>query len=158
FPPRPEALPEPEIYTRLLEAMGEVPRAFPVLERIAAREPMETRHLAFLVALGAKLAATPRLRPFAASIVYRTLGRALDTPRARPAAPPPAAAAPLLALALDMARREPAAVRRAGHRGSRLTLGSELFRAILDSPAGTLVTRHEFEDTWSFIRHADGRI
>ena len=158
FPPRAEALPEPEIYTRLLEAMGEIPRSFPWLDRIARHEPEATKHLAFLAAIGAKLAKEKRLRPFAASIVYRTLGRALRTARAHPDRVSPAAAAPLLALAIEHANREPAAVRRARHRGNRLTLGVSLFRAVLDRPEGTLVTRHRFEDTWSFIRHRDGRI
>jgi anaerobic selenocysteine-containing dehydrogenase len=158
FPPRAEALPEPEIYTRLLEAMGEIPRSFPVLERIASAEPEATQHIAFLAALGAILAARKQLRPFAASIVYRTLGRSLRTERAKPDRASPAAATPLLALALDLARREPAAVRRAGHRGNRITLGVSLFRDILDRPEGTMVTRHELGDTWSFIRHRDRRI
>lgn len=159
LPPRPEALPEPEIYTRLLEAMGEIPRRFPVLERIAAGEPPATRHFLFLAALGARIAIQPRLWNFAASIAYRTLGPALRSARARPARLPPAAAAPLLGLAIDLARRHPAAVRRAGHRGGNpLTLGPSLFEAILDRPAGTLVTRHEFRDTWSFLRHPDRRI
>jgi anaerobic selenocysteine-containing dehydrogenase len=35
FAPLGESLPEPEIYTRLLEAMGELPKRFPLLERIA---------------------------------------------------------------------------------------------------------------------------
>jgi anaerobic selenocysteine-containing dehydrogenase len=103
------------------------------------------------------IAARPRWAPFAASIVYRTLGRALRTARADSARVPPAAAAPLLGLALELASREPAAVRRAGHRGNRLSLGVALFRAILDQPAGTLVTRHEMADTWKFIKHADRR-
>jgi anaerobic selenocysteine-containing dehydrogenase len=158
FPPRQEALPEPEIYTRLLEAMGELPRDFPLLARVAASEPEATGHLALLGALGARLALAPRLRPYAASILYRTLGRALRTGRARAERVSPAAAAPLLALAIDLARREPAAVRRAGHRGGRLRLGASLFRAILDRPEGTLVTRHELGDTWSFLRHADRRV
>jgi len=158
FPRRAETLPEPEIYTRLLEAMGEIPRAFPVLERIAANEPAATKHVAFLAALGAAIAANRRWAPFAASIVYRTLGRALTTPRANPARVSAAATAPLLALAMSLANREPQAVRRAGHRGNRLTLGAALFRAILDRPEGTLITRHELQDTWSFVAHADKRI
>jgi anaerobic selenocysteine-containing dehydrogenase len=158
FPPRAEALPEPELYTRLLEAMGELPRSFPVLERIAAAEPVATKHAGFIAALGATLIAKPRWTPYAASIAYRTLGKALRTARAHPERVPPAAAAPLIALALDLARREPHAVRRAGHRGNRLTLGLSLFQAILDKAEGTLVTRHEFADTWSFIRHPDRRV
>jgi len=153
FPPRAECLPEPEIYTRLLEAMGEIPREFPVLGRIARRG-----YLPFIGALGATIAVRPRWAPFAASIVYRTLGRTLKTARANAARVSPAAVAPLLALAVGLANREPRAVRRAGHRGNRFTLGVSLFRAILDRPEGTLITKHEYDETWSFIRHKDGRI
>ncbi len=144
FPPLAAALPEPEIYTRLLHAMGAIPARFPLLERVAKREPSATKHLAFVAALGATLAAKPKWRPFAASIAYRTLGRALVTARAKPERVPPAAAAPLIALALDVARRDPEAVQRAGHRGNRLTLGASLFRAILDAPQWTWFTRHRF--------------
>ncbi len=158
FPLRAEALPEPEIYTRLLEAMGEIPRSFPVLEKLARVRPRQSRYLPFIAALGAKLAADKRLRPFAASIVYRTLGEAIETPRAKPGRASAAAAAPLLGLAFDLARREAEAVRRAGHRGNRVTLGAALFDAILDRPEGTIVTRHGFSETWRFIRHPDRRI
>lgn len=158
FPPRAEALPEPELYTRLLEAMGELPRSFPALSRIAAAEPAATRHAGYLAALGATLAANPRWRPLAASIAYRTLGPVLRTSRAHPERVPPAAAVPLLALAMGLALREPRPVRRAGHRGNRLTLGLSLFQTILDKAEGTLVTRHEFADTWSFLRHPDRRV
>lgn len=156
FPPRGESLPEPEIYTRLLVAMGAIPNAFPILERIARREPASlTKHAGFLAALGATLSARPRWAPFAASIVYRTIGHhALRTARAKPGRVPPSAAAPLLALALKIAADDPRAVRAAGHRGSnRLTLGVNLFQAILDRPEGTLFTRHEYDDTWSLLNH-----
>ena len=158
FPPRGETLPEPEIYTRLLEAMGELPRSFPVLSRLAAVEPDATKHAGFIAALGALLAAKPRLRPFAASILYRTLGPSLRTPRANPSRVSPAAIAPLLPLALDLANREAAAVRAAGHRGNRFSLGVALFRAILDGPQGTIVTRHAMRDVWRLVRNDDRRV
>lgn len=159
FPPRAGTLPEPEIYTRLLVAMGEIPDTFPVLEQIARREPSATRHAVFLGAFAAALAAKPRWRPFAASIAYRTLGRALVAERAHPDRVPPAAAAPLIALALDIAGRETAAVRAAGHRGgNRFTLGMALFEAILARGEGVPITRHEYADTWSFLRTRDKKI
>jgi len=49
-------------------------------------------------------------------------------------------------------------VRRAGPRGSRLTLGAALFRAIIERRSGTLMSIHTFDDTWSLIRHNDRRI
>jgi anaerobic selenocysteine-containing dehydrogenase len=33
-----------------------------------------------------------------------------------------------------------------------------LFRAILEKRAGLIISRHEFADTWSLIKHKDGRI
>lgn len=158
FPPRGEALPEPELYTRLLVAMGAIPAELPALSWIAQHEPRATRHAAYLAALAATLTARPRWAPFAASIAYRTLGPVLATTRARPGLVSPAATAPLLALAIGLAARDPRAVRAAGHAGNRLTLGIKLFEAILDRPEGTLFSRHAYEDVWSFLRHPDRRV
>ena len=150
FAPLGESLPEAEIYTRLLEKMGEIPSRFPLLGRIARLEPGLTGHAAFLGALAVTLRRRPRWQPYAASIMYRTLGQALPGGAS--------AAAPLLGLTVVYARRHAAAVRRAGHHGNRLTLGAALFRAILDRRAGTLMSIHTFDDTWSLIRHPDRRI
>jgi anaerobic selenocysteine-containing dehydrogenase len=147
FAPHGESLPEPEIYTRLLEKMGALPARFPVLERIAKHEPAATGHLAFLAAMGALLAREPQWAPLAASIVYRTLGQTLPAGMA--------AAAPLLALTTLFANQHYAAVRRAGHRGNRLTLGNALFEAILNSPSGVVMSKHEYADTWSLVANAD---
>lgn len=145
-----ESLPEAEIYTRLLQKMGEIPSRFPLLERVARLEPGFTGHAAFLAALAATLRRKPRWQPYAASIMYRTLGQSLPDDAS--------AAAPLLGLTTAYAKRHSAAVRRAGHQGNSLTLGASLFRAILERRAGTLMSIHTFDDTWSLIRHPDRRI
>ncbi len=150
FPPLAESLPEAEIYTRLLEKMGEIPPRFPLLEAVARLEPQITGRAVFLGALAAILACKPHWQPYAASIMYRSLGKTLPEGAAL--------AAPLLGLTTAYARRHNAAVRRAGHRGNRLTLGSALFRAIIERRAGTLMSIHTFDDTWSLIRHQDRRI
>lgn len=150
FPPLGETLPEPEIYTRLLEKMGAIPARFPRLERIARLEPKASAHLVYMAALGATLARNKSWIPHAASIVYRTLGRALPNGAA--------AAAPLLPLAIQYAQEHYAAVRRAGHKGNRLTLGTALFRAIMERRAGTVLSLHEFKDTWSLIKTKDRRV
>jgi anaerobic selenocysteine-containing dehydrogenase len=155
FPPRGESLTEPEIYTRLLEAMGAIPKRMPWLARIARAEPAATRHAGYLAALGATLAVRRAWQPYAASILYRTLGPTLSPGRGDV---PPAGAAPLLVLAMILANRDPSAVRRAGHRGNRLTLGVELFRAILARAEGTTMTRHEYAETWKLLAHADGKV
>jgi anaerobic selenocysteine-containing dehydrogenase len=150
FEPLGESLPEPEIYTRLLEQMGLIPRRFPVLERIARAEPERTAHLSYMAALGLSLARNKRWIPFGASIAYRTLGPALP--------PGMAAAAPLLPLAMQYAAQHRAAVRRAGHEGNALNLGASLFRAIVGRRAGTLISRNEFDDTWSLLKTPDRRV
>jgi anaerobic selenocysteine-containing dehydrogenase len=150
FPPLGESLPEPEIYTRLLEKMGLIPTRFPLLERIARLEPAASAHLGYMAAVGATLARHKEWVPFAASIVYRTLGKALPDNAA--------AAAPLLPLSIGYANEHYAAVKRAGHKGNRLTLGSAFFHAILDRREGMVMSRHEMADTWRFIKHKDGRV
>jgi anaerobic selenocysteine-containing dehydrogenase len=145
-----EALPEPEIYTRLLVKLGAIPDRFPLLSAVARAEPATTAHAGFLAALAATLAVHPRWKPYTASIVYRSLGAALPAGLA--------AAAPLLALTLGYAAAHPEAVRRAGFRGNRYTLGVALFRAILASPSGTLISRHRQEDVWSLVKTPDRRI
>ncbi len=150
FPPQAGTLPEPEIYTRLLEKMGLIPARFPKLERIARLEGGRGYHLGFMAAFAGALAKNRHWMPYAASILYRTLGQTLPDNAA--------AAVPVLPLAIAYAQKHYAAVKRAGHQGNRLTLGTNLFRAILDGRSGVLLSEHQFEDLWSFIAHTDGRI
>ena len=75
FPTKGETLQEAEIYTRLLEAMGEIPKRFPVLSRIAKYEPGFSHHAGFVVALAATIAANKKLVRYGASVLYRTLAR-----------------------------------------------------------------------------------
>lgn len=150
FAPLGESLPEPEIYTRLLEKMRMIPARFSRLERIARLEPKATAHLVYMAALAATLARSKSWIPYAASILYRTLGKTLPNGAA--------AAAPALPLAMLYASEHYAAVRRAGHRGNRLTLGAALFRAIIDKRSGTAISLHEWADTWSLIKTPDRRV
>ena len=146
--PMGEALPEPEIYTRLLEAMGVIPRKFPVLSALARSEPDLTDHLGYMTALGLTLSINKRWAPYGASIMYRTLGKALRD----------AAAAPLLPIAMAYAKEHAVAVRRAGHKGSLLMLGANLFRAIIRDESGTVISRHEHSEMWSLLKTPDQRV
>jgi anaerobic selenocysteine-containing dehydrogenase len=150
FEPLGESLPEPEIYTRLLEKMEVIPTRFPLLALVAWLEPNVSAHLAYLGALATTLASHKAWIPYAASILYRTLGRNLPDSAA--------AAAPLLPLAVQYATQHYAAVSRAGHEGNRLTLGSALFHAILAGRSSIVLSQHEFADTWSLVGHPDRRI
>lgn len=145
-----DTLPEPEIYTRILEKMAVIPRKFTVLSRIAKYEPKASQHLAFMAAAFAALAKNKHWQPFAVSILYRTLGQVLPEGAA--------AAAPLLPLAIQLAVEHPQAVRRAGYQGNRLTLGADLFKAILAKRSGLIFSEHHYDEVWSLVKTKDKRI
>lgn len=150
FPPLKDTLPEPEIYTRLLEKMGILPKKFPVLTQIAALEPNITARLGYMTALKMLFSRKPHLQKYVGSILYRTLGKTLPENME--------AAAPLLGLTMLYARKHTAAVERAGHKGSKNTLGNALFNAILQAQSGAIISKHLYEDTWSLLQTPDKRI
>ena len=150
FEPAASTLPEPEIYRRLLVAMGELPSSFPVLSRIAKLDRRWPRLRLFPLALKAALARHPKWKNYATLVLYETLGAAL---------PEGARAAGALWFAAQMyAAKHGAAVRRAGIKDAGAGLGEALFSRILDGRSGTELSTHLHEDTWSFIRHKDGRV
>jgi anaerobic selenocysteine-containing dehydrogenase len=145
FEPLAGTLAEPEIYARLVEEMGALPKEFPELSE-AARKGRP----AFARAFQTFLSTNPELSDYAPVILYRTLG---------PTLPDGAAAAAFLwATAHQFARKNPDAVRRAGHAGDGPLLGENLFEAILASRSGVIFSSSEYDESWSLIKHDDGRI
>lgn len=150
FTPSGDTLPEAEIYTRLLEEMRVIPKKFPLLEKIALRESSKTRRLGYMAALGAFFAKNIKQVPYAASITYRTLGKSLPNHAASTAF--------LFPLALKYAAENTEAVRRAGYRGNKVTLGCDLFEHILSDRSGIVLSEHRYHDVWSLIAHKDQKI
>ena len=105
---------------------------------------MPTAHNLYLAALIGRLKPQIRLGAFCAIN---------PLPNPRPHLPEGAAAgAVLLPLCIDYVAKHEKAVRRAGFSGNRFTLAAQLFKAILTRHSGTLISTHEMEDVWSFIR------
>ncbi len=103
------------------------------------------------LALALTLKRRPKLRPHLPLVLHETLGRALPE-RAQ-------AAALVWGLCQNfIARYGKACVERAGIKDAGAGLAEALFQRIWHSPSGTLVSVHEYEDTWSFLKHADGKI
>ncbi|MFN7988918.1 MAG: molybdopterin-dependent oxidoreductase [Thermoanaerobaculia bacterium] len=160
LPARPGTLPEPEIYRRLLVALGELPASgFPVL-RVVARLDRRWKKLRLFPAALASFLRWPVVRPYAAFVLQDTLGRAIaDTAEEGPdRSSSAAAAAPLWAAAHLYARKHGEAVRRTGLRGDGAELGEALFTRLLESPSGALLSTHTHEEMWGFVRTADGRV
>ena len=150
FPPFKESLPEPEIYTRLFEAMGVLPKKIYFLSKIAQFEPKAMAHLGYLTAMKMVISRNKNLQKYASSVMYRTLGKTLPKNAE--------AAAPLLGLTIAYAAKYFEAVKRVGYKGSKRTLGNALFEAILNNKSGVIISKHEFDEVWSLIRNPDKRI
>jgi formate dehydrogenase len=134
-------LPEPEIWARLVRALGIVDDAELEPLRRAAGESREAFTVAFLQAVGT----SPMLGKVLPYVLYETLGPTLPEGLS--------GAAALWGLAQKAAMTYPEAVRRAGHAD-----GNALFDAILSSRSGVTFTVHEYEDDFALITHADHKI
>ncbi|MGE2814824.1 molybdopterin-dependent oxidoreductase [Mycobacterium heidelbergense] len=139
--PLPGTLPEPEIWARLVRALGVVDEADLRPLREAAQRGRQAYTEEFLGAM----ATNPTVAKLLPYVLYETLGPTLPEGLA--------GAAALWGLAQKTAMTYPDAVRRAGHAD-----GNALFDAILDSPSGVTFTAHNYEDDFELIGHADHKI
>jgi len=64
----------------------------------------------------------------------------------------------LLPLSIQYAQKHERAMRRAGYSGLSKLLGPALFKAILKQREGVVLSRHEYGEVWSLLKHADRRI
>ena len=139
--PLPGTLPEPEIWARLMRALGVVGDAELAPLRAAAQRSRADFTAAFLTAVGEN----PGLGKVLPFVLYETLGPALPEGLS--------GAAALWGLAQKAAMTYPEAVRRAGHAD-----GNALFDAILAGRSGVTFTVHEYEDDFALIAHEDRKI
>jgi anaerobic selenocysteine-containing dehydrogenase len=139
--PLPGTLPEPEIWARLVRALGVVDDADLQPLRAAAQQGRQAYTEAVLDAL----ATNPTVAKLTPYVLYETLGPTLPDGLA--------AGAALWGLAQKTALTYPDAVRRAGHAD-----GNALFDAILANPSGVTFTVHNYEDDFDLISHGDHRI
>ncbi|MDT5401452.1 MAG: hypothetical protein QOK33_4683 [Mycobacterium sp.] len=139
--PLPGTLAEPEIWARLVRALGVVDDEELRPLRRAAAEGLDAYTSAFLAAVGTN-PALGRVLPF---VLYETLGPALPEGLA--------GAAALWGLAQKTAMAYPDAVLRAGHAD-----GNALFEAILAGQSGVTFTVHEYQDDFDLITHSDKKI
>lgn len=145
FEPLAGTLSEAEIYTRLVTAMGVFEGDLSELKAAAHQG-----RLAYAASFQQTLAKYPKLFDYAPVVLYQTLGATLPEGAA--------SAAYLWATSHQFVGKYPDAVRRAGHQGEDFELGEALFDAIISSPSGVVFSVNEYQDTWKFIRHRDGKI
>ncbi len=146
IPPIGNVLPEPEIHSRLVEALGVIDPASLEPLKAAAAKGLDAYGPAFF----GHMAHNPGHMRYAPHILYRTLG---------PHLPEGAAAA---AIYWGMVQRFVAgnaeAVKRAGHEGEGLALGNALFEAILHGRSGTVFAVDNFAESFDRIDFPDRKI
>ena len=139
--PLPGTLPEPEIWARLVRALGVLDDTELRPLREAARRGRQDYAEAFLSAV----ASNPTVARLVPYVLYETLGPTLPDGLS--------GAAALWGLAQKTAMSYPEAVARAGHAN-----GDALFDAILSSPSGVTFTVHNYADDFALISHGDHKI
>jgi len=147
FEPLPGTLPEPEIYTRLLRRMGDLPPAAELAElrTLAAADRAE-----FMKRFTALLGSRRELATIAPVVLYETLGRTFSDGSG--------AAALLWLAAHRFAAEQPEAVRAAGIAGEGDALGEALFEKVRTSPSGVAFSTHAYEKVWNLVKHKDRKI
>jgi len=122
----------------------------PVLPATAGTLPESEIYRRLAAAMGEDVSKNPLLGPMSQILAMPAFEQM-----------PPAmrlAAAPLLMASMMFVQQHEAAVRRAGVVDEGEGLAAALFKRIISSPSGAVISLHEYEDTFDFIRHADGRI
>lgn len=149
--PLPNTLDEPEIYHRLVTAMGELPKSFPVLRAIAKLDRMVPTLKILPLALQVVLFFKPKWKKYQLLILKETLAKALPYERA-------AAASFIWVASHIFVTKYEKQVRRAGFKGKGYALGEDLFKKILRSKSGLIISKHTYEESWELVRHKDKKI
>ncbi len=143
-------LSEPEIYTRLLRAMGELSHDIEDLKEAAIQERTKSGHGTFQKAFMQSSFSNPDVKRFGPVVLRESLGEALPDGAA--------AAGPLWFTAQMFANKYPEEMHKAGFKGKNQELGEELFNKILNSPSGVKVSERSFDDHWKLVKHKDNKI
>jgi len=142
--PVPGTLPEGEIHSRLVRAIGAMSDDDVAPLHAAAAKGRSAYAMALLHAVSER----PHLKAVMTVVLYETLGPTLGAGNEN--------AASLWGVAQNFARRYPESLRRAGFGGQVDELGDALFDAMLKNRSGVAVSVDPYDETWRRI--PDGRI
>ncbi len=151
FPPLKGTLSEPEIYTRLIKALGTLDHIdLSELKKAAQQEKENPGQGVFQGAFMKASLEKPQLNQYSAITLRETLGKTL---------PKGAENAAFIWFAAQLyASKYPKAIRNAGIEGKGAELGEIIFDKIMNSPSGIKVSHHEYEDIWDLMRTPDKRV
>lgn len=151
FPPLAGTLSEPEIYTRLIRAMGALKGVdFSELETAAIADKANPGKGVFQNAFMQAAMKFPQLNQFSPIILRETLGKIMEEGAEN--------AAFIWFAAQLYAQKYPKAIRNAGIEGKGGELGNILFEKIMNSPSGLQVSKHQYEDVWDLMKTPDKKV
>lgn len=146
--PLPGTLPEAEIHTRLIEALG----TYDESDIAELNTALDGGRLALFMAFMQRVGKKPQLMGVAPSILYRTLGRTLDDGAL-------AAAAPLWALCHQFVQKHRTLAESAGFKGDPFTAGEAMFETLITSRSGFEFTvSKDYSDSWNRVGYPDKKI
>ena len=146
--PLPGTLAEPEIHTRLIEAVGGYSQNDVERLTTALAEGRQTFAFEFL----GMMAENPKLAGVAPSLLYRTLGPSLNDGRS-------AQGAPFWALCHQFAQQKTKYAEAAGFTGDPWSIGENMFDTLINSPSGFIYTDSgDYADSWERVGYPDKKI
>ncbi|MBX2876043.1 MAG: molybdopterin-dependent oxidoreductase [Saprospiraceae bacterium] len=150
FSPLEGTLSEPEIYSRLIKAMGALEVDLSELQEAAQKDKENPGQGIFQGAFMQASMQHPELRQFSAVVLRETLGKTL---------PDGADSAAFLWFAAQLyASKYPEAIRNAGIEGKGAELGNIIFDKILNSPSGIKVSKHDYSKVWDLMKTPDKKV
>ena len=143
-------LTEADIYKGILKAMGVLPKRFPLLEKVAQWDRKLPGRGIYMRAFQLHMLFFKNHRAFPMLITRETLGKHLPSELQN--------AAFLFWSCHRYAKKYPSALMRMGLRGNSNQLGEALFQRVLQSPAGTFISHHEYSECWDLVANKDKKI
>lgn len=151
FKPLEGTLSEPEIYTRLVRAMGALDDVdFAPLEQAAHADKANPGQGIFQGAFMKAAMKAPQLQAFSAIALRESLGKTMPEGAEN--------AAFIWFTAQLYAQKHSKELMQSGITGKPQELGNILFEKILNSPSGVRVGKHNYEDLWKLIKYPDKKV
>ena len=151
FEPLEGTLSEPEIYTRLLKAMGALHNMdLRELTEAARKDKEQPGKGIFQTAFMQAAMTNPKINAYGPIALRESLGKTM---------PEGADSAAFIWMAAQLyAQKYPEAIRKAGIEGKGGQLGEIMFNKILESESGVTVSAYDYEEVWNLMKTKDKRV
>ncbi len=156
--PEEGTLTEPEIYFRLLVALGVIPERFILLEKALQADSLMRVSRFFPLTLAGMLKLKPQWQAYLPVILYSVMRHRTSFGLSAGLPDELASAATLWGVTQLFSARYPRAVARAGLNAKGGALGQALFERVLNSDRPVMVAKFSFEETWDMVKTPNGKV